>query len=62
MKNPGRDIPPVIHTAVPIVISFELFLRPLTLVSFVITNVGYFAVLPTAVVINTKTLALVIQT
>jgi hypothetical protein len=61
MKNPGRDIPRVVHTAVPIVISCNIYFLCLTLVSFVITNIGYFAVLPVSVVINSKTLALVLQ-
>jgi hypothetical protein len=59
MKNPGRDIPRVVHTAVPIVIRRNSAFLYLTVVSFVITNIGYFAVLPVSVVINSKTLALV---
>jgi hypothetical protein len=61
MKNPGRDIPRVVHTAVPIVISCNISFLCLIVVSFVIANIGYFAVLPVSVVINSKTLALVLQ-
>lgn len=58
MRNPARDIPRVIHTALPIVVGRPRP-RKLMVVSFVLANVGYFAVLPMDVVISTETIALV---
>lgn len=45
-RNPGRDLPRVIHTAMPLVIA-----------SYLLANVAYFFVLPTKVINSTNTVA-----
>lgn len=58
MKNPGRDMPRVIHTALPVVIC--LFVLKLSDEgAFVGANLGYFAVLPMEIVTNSRTIGLV---
>lgn len=46
MKNPSRDLPKVIHTALPIVI-----------VSYILANLSYFFVLPTETINTSNTVA-----
>ncbi|KOS19586.1 Y+L amino acid transporter 2 [Escovopsis weberi] len=45
-RNPGRELPRVIHTAMPLVI-----------LCYVLANIAYFFVLPTAVINSTNTVA-----
>ncbi|KAK1833323.1 putative amino acid transporter protein [Podospora conica] len=45
-RNPSRDLPRVIHTAMPLVI-----------ISYILANVGYFFVLPLAAINSTNTVA-----
>ncbi|KAK9769122.1 putative Amino acid transporter-like protein [Seiridium cardinale] len=45
-RNPGRDLPRVIHTAMPMVIT-----------SYLLANIAYFFVLPMAVINSTNTVA-----
>ncbi|KAH0542403.1 hypothetical protein FGG08_003158 [Glutinoglossum americanum] len=46
MRNPGRDLPLVIHTAMPLVIA-----------SYVLANIAYFFVLPSDVIAASNTVA-----
>jgi len=46
MKNPTRDLPRVIHLAMPLVI-----------VSYILANISYFFVLPSAVIASSNTIA-----
>ncbi|KAI9778360.1 MAG: hypothetical protein M1839_008147 [Geoglossum umbratile] len=46
MRNPSRDLPLVIHTAMPLVI-----------ISYVLANIAYFFVLPSAVIAASNTVA-----
>lgn len=48
MKHPTRDLPRVIHTAIPIVI-----------VSYLLANTAYYLVLPGAVISQSNTIAVV---
>ena len=50
MKNPARDLPRVTMVGLPIVI-----------LCYLLTNVAYYAVLPSSVVAKTNTIALVIS-
>jgi amino acid transporter len=45
-RNPGRDLPRVLHTAMPLII-----------LSYTLANVAYFFVLPIAVIKSTNTIA-----
>ena len=45
-KNPGKDVPRVIHTAMPLVILF-----------YILANISYFFVLPSAVIESSNTVA-----
>src|SRR5579862_1982647 len=46
MRHPGRDLPLVIHTAMPLVI-----------ISYVFANIAYFFVLPSSVIAASNTIA-----
>lgn len=59
MKNPSRDLSRVIHSAQPLVICNSCVLLSLTIVSYLMANVGYFAVLPMSVIASSETIALV---
>ena len=59
MRNPGKDLPRVIHTAVPSVICKYYSFTGSNKGAFAAANLGYFTVLPWTVMSDSHTIGLV---
>jgi len=59
MINPSRDLPRIVHTAVPLTVGTRLTVPSDFEGLFLLANIGYFTVLPVQLIARSTTLAMV---